>query len=62
MQKNSRTTGVKKPTPYMEGLRFTPWPDGAAADPDVRVLWDEELAAAIEEGTLALQSLTSRAT
>jgi hypothetical protein len=32
----------KKPTPYMEGLRFTPG-DGSAADPDVRILSDEDL-------------------
>jgi len=39
----------RKPTPYMEGLRFTPG-DGNAADPDVRVLSDEDLAAAVREG------------
>lgn len=39
----------RKPTPYMEGLRFTPG-DGDAADPDVRVLSDEDLAAAAREG------------
>jgi hypothetical protein len=39
----------KKPTPYMGGLRFTP---GAAdaADPDVPLLSDQDLAAAAEEG------------
>lgn len=40
----------KKPTPYMEGLRFTPWDHGAAADPDVRLLSDEELEQALREG------------
>lgn len=39
----------KKPTPYMEGLRFTPG-DGDAADPDSRVLSDEDLKAAVKEG------------
>lgn len=39
----------KKPTPYMEGLRFAPG-DREAADPDVRVLSDEDLKAAAEEG------------
>jgi hypothetical protein len=39
----------KKPTPYMEGLRFTPG-DGSAADPDVRILSDEDLEAAAKEG------------
>lgn len=39
----------KKPTPYMNGLRFTP-DDRSAADPDTRVLSDEDLEAAIEEG------------
>jgi hypothetical protein len=39
----------KKPTPYMEGLRFTPG-DRSAADPDVRVLSDEDLQAAATEG------------
>ena len=32
----------KKPTPYMEKLRFTP-AGREAADPDVRVLSDEDL-------------------
>lgn len=39
----------KKPTPYMERLRFTP-PTGNSADPDVRVLSDEDLKAAVKEG------------
>ena len=39
----------KKPTPYMEGLRFSPR-NGNAADPDVRVLSDEELKLAAKEG------------
>lgn len=39
----------KKPTPYMEKLRFTP-ADGRAADPDVRLLSDEDLSRAAEEG------------
>ena len=38
----------KKPTPYMEGLRFTP--PGRAADPDVPVLSDQQLEAAKAEG------------
>ena len=32
----------KLPTPYMEGLRFTPG-DGATPDPDVRMLSDQDL-------------------
>lgn len=39
----------KKPTPYMEGLRFTPG-DRSAADPDSRVLSDEDLQQAMQEG------------
>jgi hypothetical protein len=39
----------KKPTPYMEGLRFTPG-DRSAADPDTRVLSDEDLERAVQEG------------
>lgn len=39
----------KLPTPYMEGLRFTPG-DRGAADPDRRVLSDEDLEKAVEEG------------
>ena len=38
----------KRPTPYMDGLRFEPRRD--APDPDVRVLSDEELAKAEAEG------------
>ena len=37
------------PTPYMEALRFEP-ANGAAADPDERVLSDEDLEKAAEEG------------
>jgi hypothetical protein len=39
----------KKPTPYMEKLRFTP-PSGGTADPDVRVLSDEDIEKAKKEG------------
>ncbi|MFL6759651.1 hypothetical protein [Sphingomonas sp.] len=39
----------KKPTPYMEKLRFTP-PSGGTADADVRLLSDEELEQAQQEG------------
>lgn len=39
----------KKPTPYMEGLHFKP-AAGSAADPDQRVLSDEDLQRAQEEG------------
>jgi hypothetical protein len=39
----------KKPTPYMEGLRFRPG-DHGAADPDVRMLSDQDLEQAAEEG------------
>ena len=38
-----------KPTPYMDGLRFTPHGPGAA-DPDTRILSDEDLQRATEEG------------
>jgi hypothetical protein len=38
----------KKPTPYMERLRFTPGSN--TADPDERVLSDEDLERAVEEG------------
>jgi hypothetical protein len=38
----------KKPTPYMEKLRFAPGRD--TADPDVRVLSDDDLARAKKEG------------
>ena len=40
----------KEPTPYMDGLRFEPQPAGAAADPDERVLSDEQLRQAEAEG------------
>lgn len=39
----------KKPTPYMEKLRFKP-ADGDAGDPDSRILSDEELEQAQKEG------------
>lgn len=39
----------KKPTPYMERLRFAPQ-DGGAADPDTRLLSDDDLEAAAKEG------------
>ncbi len=39
----------KRPTPYMEKLRFTP-ASGSTADRDQRVLSDEELNQAMEEG------------
>jgi hypothetical protein len=39
----------KKPTPYMQGLRFSPG-DGNAADPDQRILSDQDLEAAAAEG------------
>lgn len=42
----------KKPTPYMKGLRFTP-ADGDSGDPDKRLLSDEELSQAREEGRRA---------
>lgn len=38
----------KKPTPYMDKLHFEPGAD--TADPDVRLLSDEELERAVEEG------------
>jgi hypothetical protein len=38
----------QKPTPYMEKLRFTP--GGNTADPDERVLSDEDLERAKQEG------------
>lgn len=40
----------KKPTPYMEKLHFTPGSD--SADPDTRILSDEELEEAKREGEL----------
>lgn len=42
----------KKPTPYMEKLRFEP-ASGGTADPDVRVLSDEQLEQAKKEGEAA---------
>jgi hypothetical protein len=39
----------KKPTPYMDRLHFAPG-DGSAADPDVRLLSDEALKQAVQEG------------
>lgn len=39
----------KEPTPYIERLQFTP-SDRSVADPDVRVLSDEELKGAAKEG------------
>ena len=39
----------KKPTPYMEKLHFTP-ADGEAADPDTRILSDQDLEQAVQEG------------
>ena len=39
----------KKPTPYMDGLRFKPH-HRSAADPDTRILSDQDLQAAVEEG------------
>jgi hypothetical protein len=38
----------KQPTPYMEGLRFQP--GTGTADPDQRVLSDQDLERAVEEG------------
>lgn len=42
----------KKPTPYMQKLRFAPG-EGSTADPDVRVLSDEDLQQAKREGETA---------
>ena len=39
----------KLPTPYMERLRFTPQ-ERDAADPDVRIISDDEIRRALEEG------------
>ena len=39
----------KKPTPYMEKLRFTP-STGGTTDPDVRILSDQDLKAAVQQG------------
>ena len=38
------------PTPYMDGLRFR-LPEGDTADPDQRVLSDDELQRAQDEGS-----------
>jgi len=40
----------KRPTPYMDGLRFQT-STGPATDPDVAVLTEEQLRQAVEEGT-----------
>jgi hypothetical protein len=45
----------RKPTPYMEKLRFTPQ-KGGTADADVRLLSDDELKRAETEGTIAAPS------
>jgi hypothetical protein len=42
----------KKPTPYMERLHFTPGTHDTA-DPDVRILSDQDLEAAVKEGERA---------
>jgi len=42
----------RKPTPYMQGLRFSP-ADGGTGDPDRRALSDADLQRAIEEGRRA---------
>lgn len=39
----------KKPTPYMERLRFAPG-EGDTADLDVRLLTDQDVQQAVEEG------------
>ncbi len=39
----------KQPTPYMEKLHFMPT-QGSAADPDTRILTDEALQQAVDEG------------
>jgi hypothetical protein len=39
----------KLPTPYMEGLRFKPYGPGAA-DLDTRIISDEDIKRALEEG------------
>jgi hypothetical protein len=46
--KNSPISAAKKPTPYMERLRFTP-ARHRVADPDTRMLSDEELKQASKE-------------
>jgi hypothetical protein len=45
----------RKPTPYMERLRFDP-EDANSADSDVRLLSDEDLEAAVKEGEAQAQS------
>jgi hypothetical protein len=45
----------RKPTPYMEKLRFTPQ-SGGTGDADVRLLSDDELKRAETEGTSAAPS------
>lgn len=42
----------KRPTPYMDKLHFQPDPS-TAADPDERILSDDDLAQAVEEGKQA---------
>ena len=42
----------KRPTPYMEGLRFDV-PVGGTADPDVSLITEEDLEKAIPEGESA---------
>lgn len=44
-----------RPTPYMEGLRFSP-ADMKAADPDRRLLSDQDLQQAVEAGRAAERS------
>jgi hypothetical protein len=39
----------KLPTPYMQAMRFTP-PASGAPDPDVRLLSDQDLQRAVDEG------------
>jgi hypothetical protein len=39
----------KQPTPYMQGLQFTP-PSGGTPDPDVPVLSGQDLQRAVDEG------------
>jgi hypothetical protein len=48
----------KLPTPYMQALRFKP-PGGGTADPDRRVLSDEDLKRAQEEGRQRQTELTA---
>lgn len=44
----------KKPTPYMQKLRFSP-PGGGTADPDTRLLSDKELDEAVKQGERSAQ-------